>query len=280
MKKILYSCLIASFALSSCHSQKSEKKNEVVSDFKLNYNFSKPDQKYILPDVLEEISGLSYYKGNQLVCLNDEEGKVFFFDYTTGKIVKEIKFGKKGDYEGIEAVGEKIYVMKSNGELYGFLPEEPRESIISVDFDGQNEFEGLSYDPRHKYFLMAVKQREKELDDVKVVYAVSASQKKAWKVIGIPLEALFDKNVKKKERVFKPSGISVHPLSGDIYILASVGKKLLIIGDDGKKKAFISLDPSQYIQPEGICFSPNGDLFISSEGKGGAGYILKFSYKK
>ena len=36
------------------------------------------------------------------------------------------------------------------------------------------------------------------------------------------------------------------------------------------------LDPNEFRQPEGICFSPSGDMFISSEGQGGKGYILEF----
>jgi uncharacterized protein YjiK len=33
-------------------------------------------------------------------------------------------------------------------------------------------------------------------------------------------------------------------------------------------------------QPEGICFAPEGDLYISSEGRGADGFILRFAYAK
>jgi uncharacterized protein YjiK len=36
------------------------------------------------------------------------------------------------------------------------------------------------------------------------------------------------------------------------------------------------LDKELLPQPEGICFSPDGIMFISSEGKGGKGRILVF----
>ena len=75
---------------------------------------------------------------------------------------------------------------------------------------------------------------------------------------------------------FKPSGIAVHPKTGQTFIIASDGKKLLVLSEKGQKEALISLNPKTYRQPEGICFSPDGDLFISSEGKDGDGYILRF----
>jgi len=53
----------------------------------------------------------------------------------------------------------------------------------------------------------------------------------------------------------------------------------LILSKDGAKEALVDLSPSLYKQPEGICFTPDGNLFISSEGDGGDGYILKFDYK-
>jgi hypothetical protein len=76
---------------------------------------------------------------------------------------------------------------------------------------------------------------------------------------------------------FKPSGIAVHPLDGEIYIISSVGKLLIILNREGKVQDVKELDPAIFRQPEGICFSPAGDMFISNEGQGGKGYILKFN---
>ena len=33
-----------------------------------------------MPQNLKEISGLSFYKDNQLACVNDEKGTVFIYD--------------------------------------------------------------------------------------------------------------------------------------------------------------------------------------------------------
>jgi hypothetical protein len=79
-----------------------------------------------------------------------------------------------------------------------------------------------------------------------------------------------------RDSSFKPSGIAIHPLDGEIYIIASVGKLLIILNRDGKIKDIKELDPEIFLQPEGICFAPEGNMFISSEGKGEKGYILEF----
>ena len=80
------------------------------------------------------------------------------------------------------------------------------------------------------------------------------------------------------ETSFQPSGIAIHPIDGEIYIISSVGKLLIILDRRGKVLEVKALDPKIFRQPEGICFSPAGDMFISSEGQGGKGYILKFKF--
>ncbi|WP_332367946.1 hypothetical protein [Spirosoma telluris] len=81
-------------------------------------------------------------------------------------------------------------------------------------------------------------------------------------------------------KTYKPSGIAVHPITGEWYILNSAGKRLLITNRQAKIIYSELLDPKQFRQPEGICFAPSGDLFIASEGDGKKGYILKFEYRK
>jgi uncharacterized protein YjiK len=40
--------------------------------------------------------------------------------------------------------------------------------------------------------------------------------------------------------------------------------------------AMIKLNPKIFRQPEGICFSPDGTMYIASEGDGMEGTLLKF----
>jgi len=64
---------------------------------------------------------------------------------------------------------------------------------------------------------------------------------------------------------FKPSGASVNPATGELYIISSINKLLVIADRNGTPKEIYQLDPAIFIHPEGIAFTPMGSLFISNE---------------
>ena len=274
--KILLLCVTLFYA---CEPQKKKKEQREATTFEnvnLPYDFENPTEKFELPNKLKEISGLSYYKNNQLVCVNDERGEIFIYDIQEKKIVEKIPFGKNGDYEGVEVVGDEVFVLNSDGKLKGFKIGEAFEREIDCSKPEVIEYEGLGYDPKSKYLLLVAKERTKDVDEKKMIYAYDFDKKVLFKHIAIPEEQVIDEANGKD---FKPSGIAVHPKTGQTFVIASSGKKLLVLSEKGQKEALISLNPTIYQQPEGICFSPNGDLFISSEGKEGKGYILRFGAK-
>jgi uncharacterized protein YjiK len=271
--------IITIFLIYACQPKKKnqeEKQAEIFQNIVLPYDFDNPSEKFVLPKSLKEISGLSFYKNNQLACVNDEQGKVFMYDFVKKEIVDKIPFGKDGDYEGIEVVGDEVFILKSNGKLKSFKIGLPFEREIDCSDPDVLEYEGLAYDPKTKNLLLAAKERVKDKDDKKMIYAYDFDRKILFKNIAIPEEQVKDKANGKQ---FKPSGIAISPQTGQIFIVAANGKKLLILSEDGRKEALISLNSKIFVQPEGICFTPNGDLFIASEGKDGDGYILKFAMK-
>lgn len=73
----------------------------------------------------------------------------------------------------------------------------------------------------------------------------------------------------------EPSDLDIHPLTGDIYITDGAKPKLLIMDAKGNKKNLFPLNEAELPQPEGVAFTPEGELIISSEGKTGAGIIAK-----
>jgi uncharacterized protein YjiK len=95
--------------------------------------------------------------------------------------------------------------------------------------------------------------------------------------LGVNLLAYIDES--KGDLSFQPSGIAVHPKSGDLYILAAVGNLVMIFSREGKTLAMVELKSKHHPQPEGICFDPEGTLYIANEGDGGDGTILEFRMK-
>ena len=75
---------------------------------------------------------------------------------------------------------------------------------------------------------------------------------------------------------FKPSGLAFHPATGELYVLSAVRRALIVLSPEGELRAAVALPARLYPQAEGIAFAPDGTLFISSEGDGTAGTLLRF----
>jgi uncharacterized protein YjiK len=78
---------------------------------------------------------------------------------------------------------------------------------------------------------------------------------------------------------FAPSGIAQHPQTKQWYILSSPKRLLLVIDEQSNLVYLEQLSEKLARQPEGICFAPDGTLYISSEGKGAKGRLLIYSPK-
>ncbi|MBO3699973.1 SdiA-regulated domain-containing protein [Roseivirga sp. E12] len=245
------------------------------------YDLKNPDEIFVLPEYLEEVSALSYYDDNQLAMLNDEQGRMYVYDLRSRKIVHRVRFHGDGDFEGIERVGDYIYAIKSNGKLYRFnVQMEGVVEEIKTPFDSGNDVEGLGHDPHTEHLLIALKA-DGDIKNVdvkgKAIYGFhlpTGSFKKT------PLHVIQDKELKRvvgSKFKFKPSAVAVHPTSGEVYVLSFVQRSLLVFGTDGKPKHLTKLKSSLFPQPEGIAFMPNGDLYISNEVEGEGGTILRFT---
>ncbi len=253
------------------------------------YEFYNPNKISSLHYDLEEISGLSFFSEGQLFAVQDEKGKLFVIEQETGSILSEIKFGKSGDYEGVELVGDEIFVVKSNGQLISFsLQGEKVGSVQEIDTDltSKNDVEGLSM--LHGELVLICKasgELKKNKVNGKAAYRFDIEQRK---LIREPLFTIRQKKLKdfvqnkthfKVIDDFDPSGIAQHPISKDIYVL-SADRVLAVLTPAYELKEVVKLDRSLYKQPEGICFLPDGTLYISNEGGGARGKLVELSYLK
>lgn len=270
----------------SCNSQNSESNIEKPGNGIVPYNLDKPDKKIKLDMVLQEISALSYYKTKQLACLHDEYGNIYIIGHETKKTERKISVAGKGDFEGIEIIGNVAYMLKSNGQLtkvVGFDAEKPKEiTKQKTGLSTKNDCEGLGYDPKSNSLLIACKNKpyldknNKKYKGKRTVYEYDLKKQKLKKKPKYLIDLTEIKNTTGKKD-FMPSGIAVHPVTHNIYIIASVGKLLIVLNRAGELIDFAHLNPKIFRQPEGICFSPDGkQLFISNEGRKKKGNVLVF----
>ncbi|MDA0193441.1 MAG: SdiA-regulated domain-containing protein [Bacteroidetes bacterium] len=287
--------------ISSCAKQKQSAADElylVTEGTRTKYDLLNPSKKFLLPYVLEEVSGLSFYKNDIIACIQDESGKIFFYDINEEKITHTILFEYSGDYEGIEIINNSVFVVKSNGDLFNlnidFDVEKSQASKIETAFDSKNNIEGLGFDATKGKLILVTKDQaglddKKDKDsrgvysfdldkmklDAKPLFVVTMEERRDFYKKNNPENSYDDKRL-----LFKPSGIAVHPIDGNYYILASVGKILLVVSSAGDIIESYTIKPGILTQPEGICFAPDGTMYIASEGDGDRGFMLRFDMLK
>lgn len=258
------------------------------SSFSFSYDLNRPDQQLYLPIELQEISGLAWSGNEKLATIQDEEGIVFEYDLKQQEVIRKVKFGKNLDYEGITKAGRQIYVLERDGDIFE-IDSLQGESVESKKYETplsyQQDAEGLGYDPVDDCLLVALKEEKIESKtagegDKRVIYSFDLqdhrlSENPLYFIDELELGRLIYK--KEKSYQFKPSGIAVDPQNHYIYVIASVGRLLIVMDRTGKLLYAERLNPSLFPQPEGIAFAPDGRLFISSEGRSGKGRLMTFN---
>lgn len=270
-----------------------------------HFDLSIPQARYPLPEAVHEVSGLTYVGPNLIGMIQDEKGKIYVYD-TEKKDLDELgKFGDKGDYEGLEMVGETMYVIQSNGDVFeveDFMEEEDKKAKkYENDLRKKNNTEALAYDPQNHLLLIGCKSSPnlKDSDEdylgFRAIYAFDLQTKELRKepYMLIAMDSLkrhlhegpFNRFSRKvvselgEDITLRPSGLAIDPITGHFYLLSSIGKLLVVLNSQGQILEVERLRPGIFNHPEGICFSPEGDLYISNEGDEGIATLLKFKRK-
>lgn len=241
-------------------------------------------QKWDLPVILKEISGLAYLGENRFACVQDESGVIFIYNTATGKIEKQIPFGAAGDYEGLALVGNTAYVVRSDGRIFevaAITSANPRVQTYTTSFTASNNVEGITHDARNNRLLLAIKGVETTQQGYKGIYAFDLKTKTLAKepVVRLNLADPALPKAKKRGQAVQPSEIAVHPTTGEIYLTEATNPQLLVVDADGAIKKRHKLSSRTFGQPEGMAFTPAGKLYISNEGGNGRGNILEVSIR-
>lgn len=239
--------------------------------------------RWELPIELKEISAIDWVDENSIAAVQDEDGIIFIYDLLKKKVVQEIEFGMAGDYEGLAIDVDNAYVLESNGRISiikNYKNEDRTLTEYHTLFSTKNDMESLELDREHDRLLVMPKEHGVDSDRYKGVYAFSLKDRVLDEnpifKIDMTDEVLKHYRKKKLYKTFRPSDMAIHPQTKEMYLLEGSHPKLLILDENGNAKKVYMLDDELFPQPEGITFSPNGTLYISSEGKkDGVGTITK-----
>src|ERR1035437_843849 len=245
------------------------------------YNLNKP---YVvkLPSELDEVSGIAYYgKDNSLFAESDDKGCLYKIFLNKPTDIRKWKFSHKRDYEDIVLHDSIFYILNNNGDIVSlsFL----KDSLIAHEYkfpeNGKYEFESLYYDDKLQKLVLMCKDCEIDKNATVSTYTFDLQQFIYSSSYTIDAGNIAEM-INPKSTRFKPSGASVNPVTGELYILSSINKLLVVAERNGTVKEIYNLDPSLFNQPEGITFTPNGNLFISNEaGTAEPATILFYQFK-
>ena len=287
--------VIGFLVFTACNNQskdQEEGKIKPVSLQSIDYDLAHPLKRWSLPDSLAEISGIVWLQDDKFLAIEDIHPILYELklDDTNGIINNKIEFRRaeddKMDFEDLAVVNDTVYALWSHGAIFKIIEQkkgvtaERTKTWLKKD----NNTEGLAYDPTSGNLLIACKEESGLKDVKKSTRAIFEFDRKADSLKPDPF-MLINKNDFEKvagEKVdFYPSAIGVHPITHDVYVISTKDTKAIAqFSYEGKLKAFDCIDKEVIPQPEGMCFDPQGNLYISTESRHHKPpYIYKFGLK-
>jgi uncharacterized protein YjiK len=243
-------------------------------------------ERVLLPDDLEEISGIAWQE-NELLAIEDESSIIYRIDPETGKILKKKKFEKNRDIEDILVRNDTAWVLRSNGNLYqvvNFREKDSQTVIFEFPRAEKRDLEAAVADISEPFIWVFCKVCEWDEDPDRSSFfrfdmetmnfdSLPAGKIEKSQLIGL----LAEKDL--QHLVIQPSAAAVHPLTQEYFLLSSTGRWLMTLDKAMTPKSLHLLKPSLFKQPEGITFAPDGTLYVSNEARDGRANLLIFSYQ-
>ncbi|HEY6063948.1 MAG TPA: SdiA-regulated domain-containing protein, partial [Chitinophagaceae bacterium] len=273
--RLAYIFLLLSMVVTSCKPRIRKLASPTHYDFsQVLTNTNKLDLKF------REISGIAWdSKNNVFLAINDESGKLSFFDKAMHVLPDEPVFGDAGDYEDVAVYNGQAYILRSDGQVTKFVRDSTGKSygVVAgkIGLSGSNDFETMYADPGRKALVVMCKNCTADDENTVSAFAFYPDS------IGFDNKPLFriDAGEVRKLSPFKtsklqPSAASINPVTNKLYILSSASSQLVIADTNGKVESVFKLAKKYFPQPEGITFNKNGDMFISNEGPEGKPTIL------
>lgn len=258
-----------------------------------------PSWQTRLPKDLDEISGLAFSPDGRLFAHGDQDATIWQLDARSGKRLKTFSvassdhdpdLGKKGgkgtltgDFEDIQIVGDRFFLIASNGVLIEFREGADGGSVPYTAHDtglGRTcEIEGLAHEPASRSLLILCKIPHQDAYKEQIVIF-------AWSLDG----ATTDTTPEIRVDYSKLSGTGASKFHGSALTFAPDGKSLVLVA--GPQEAFAELSLSGAVlssggldrkfhrQPEGLAFAPDGTLLVSDEGAGKRATLSGYSPRR
>lgn len=244
------------------------------------FKLDSPDKRYELPEQLREISGISAINDTVVACIGDEKGIIYFYNLHTATIQEKLHFAARGDFEDLTVINNSIFVLDSKGVLWevnNFASNAQIKSFIP-SIEPPFELEGLCH--RGDTLFIAAKyyhNKKRNTPGLLPVWRLPLPVSREPAVLFL----LPDMSQPASGRVnpFHTSALLFNENTNEWYCLSTHTKLILRCDYNGSIISVKVLPAGVFIQPEGICFTPSGDLLISNEGRSGNGTILLFHPK-
>jgi hypothetical protein len=244
--------------------------------------FFKISRSWSLPSVLQNISAFDFIDADHVACIQAAIGSIFIYDLNKRAIETEIPFATPGDYKGIAIVDKSAFIACADGrivEVADYRSEKPSVKEYGTNLTVRDDVEGVCYDKKNERLLVCIRGDIEEPQNEKGIYAFDLrSRSMSIKpVLSIDLrDTIINKgDTKRLQTLILPSDIDIDPVNGWLYICDATKSQILVVDESGKIKSLFLFERNNRIQPEGISFTPSGELYLASEGfNEGPGKIL------
>jgi uncharacterized protein YjiK len=273
------------YVLSGCGSQASDDEGKGKYTNPAGYDLNRP-VTFKLPQSLDEISGIVFNaKDKSVLAINDERGWLYKIHLRREVDLEKWQYYKGADFEDLVLVDSNFYVLESNGNIIQFKfitadSVQVKEHLFPAQ--GRNEFEILYHDKDKQKLILLCKDCEQDDKNSLSAFSFNLASRsydtaRTFVMDIRKIEELMDE---KKVR-FKPSAATINPLTKELYIVSAINDVLVVADLNGVPKEVHRVSPKIYKQPEGIAFTPQGDLLISNESADiGTANILYVKHKR
>ncbi len=225
--------------------------------------------QWIMPPQLREISGLVLTSRATVYTHDDNAGRVYEIDPRSGVLLKGFSLvgNQKEDFEAIAIAGDDIYLMASDGKLFRFREGADGQQVQFIMFDTglklACEFEGLAYEPDSSRLLMACKRIHDtpSAREVRIYKLPLPLNRATITAMRIPVDDFIGSN---KWKSFRPSDMTIDPITKNWVIIASHEKGIAVVTPDGEVVRSEPL-PGDHRQAEGVDITRDSILMVSDE---------------